>query len=69
MPTLAGMGEGEELRDCTEPGPVPGGLTPTASFISPGVGSKNHTCLWSSHQNSKERCKVVCCFVLFYFVC
>lgn len=65
MPTLVGMGEGEELHDGTKTGPILGGLTPTASFISPGVGFKNHTCLWSSHQNSKERCKVVCCFVLF----
>lgn len=65
MPTLAGMGEGEELHDCTKTGPVLGGLTPTASFISPGVGFKNHTCLWSAHQNSNERCKVVCCFLLF----
>lgn len=45
-------------------GPVLGEVTPTASFISPGVGFKNQTHLWSSHQNSEEKNMVV---LLFYF--
>ena len=53
------VGEGEELRDCTESGPVLGRPTPTASWIRPYVGGKNHTHLWSAHQRSKRRWNVV----------
>lgn len=43
-------------------GPVLGEITPTASFISPGVGFENQTHLWSSHQNSEEKNKVALLF-------
>ena len=45
-------------------GPVLGGLTPTASLMSPGVGFKNQTHLWSPPQNSDKKNKVV---LLFWF--
>lgn len=45
-------------------GSVLGEVTPTASFISSGVGFKNQTHLWASHQNSKKRIRRFYCFVL-----
>lgn len=43
-------------------GPVLGELMPAACFISPGMGFKNQTHLWSSPQNSEEKNKVVLLF-------